>query len=355
MLKVGAGLGFAIAMALPSLGLSADLRPASRPVAGQYIVVLKEDQVRLGNDTRSSLPSVVTLAVDISASYNVEYVRHYDHVLPGFVIRADAKQLDRLLFDPRIDYIEQDGVVTTSATQTGVTWGIDRVDQRNLPLNSSYIYDTTASNVHAYIVDTGVLGTHTEFSGRMGNGYTAITDANGTNDCNGHGTHVAGTVAGTTYGVAKAARVHPVRVLGCNGSGTNAGVIAGMDWVVANHVKPAVANMSLGGGASTATDDAIQRMYAAGVTVVVAAGNDNANACNYSPARAPNAITVGSTTNTDARSSFSNFGTCLDIWGPGTPAPALPTPSAARRWLRRTSPASPRCGWPTTRAQRLRK
>jgi serine protease len=342
MRRVGAGLGFAIAMALPALSLAAELRQASRPVEGQYIVVLKQDQVRLGNDQRSNLPEVVAVAVDIAASFNVQYVRHYEHVLPGFVIRANAKQLERLLFDPRIDYVEQDGIVTTSATQTGVTWGIDRVDQRNLPLNSSYIYNTTASNVHAYIVDTGVLGTHTEFSGRMGNGYTAITDANGTNDCNGHGTHVAGTVAGTLYGVAKGAIVHPVRVLGCTGSGTNSGVIAGMDWVTANHIKPAVANMSLGGGASTATDDAVQRMHAAGVTVVVAAGNDNANACNYSPARAVNAITVGSTTNTDARSSFSNFGTCLDIWGPGSNiTSAWYTGTSATNTISGTSMASP--------------
>ena len=341
MRRVGTGLGFAIAMALPTMGLSADLRPTARPVEGQYIVVLKQDQARLANE-RSSLPEVVTLAVDISARYNVQYVRHYEHVLHGFVIRADARQLDRLMFDPRIDYIEQDGIVTASATQSGVTWGIDRVDQRNLPLTGSYTYDTTASNVHAYIVDTGVLGSHTEFSGRMSNGYTAISDANGTNDCNGHGTHVAGTVAGTTYGIAKGARVHPVRVLGCDGSGTNSGVIAGMDWVAANHVKPAVANMSLGGGASTATDDAVQRMHAAGVTVVVAAGNDNANACNYSPARAANAITVGSTTNTDARSSFSNFGTCLDIWGPGSNiTSAWYTGASATNTISGTSMASP--------------
>ncbi len=342
MRKVGAGLGFAIAMALPALSLAAELRQASRPVEGQYIVVLKQDQVRLGNDQRSNLPEVVAVAVDISANFNVQYVRHYEHVLPGFVIRANAKQLERLLFDPRVDYVEQDGIVTASATQTGATWGIDRVDQRNLPLNSSYIYETTASNVHAYIIDTGVLGTHTQFTGRMSNGYTAISDSNGTNDCNGHGTHVAGTVAGTTYGVAKGARVHPVRVLGCDGSGTNSGVIAGMDWVTANHVKPAVANMSLGGGASTATDDAVQRMYAAGVTVVVAAGNDNANACNYSPARAVNAITVGSTTNTDARSSFSNYGTCLDIWGPGSNiTSSWYTGTSATNTISGTSMASP--------------
>src|SRR5690606_11666940 len=177
-------------------------------------------------------------------------------------------------------------------------------------LSGTYTYDTTASNVHAYVIDTGVLASHSQFGGRVSGGYTAINDGRGTNDCNGHGTHVAGTVAGSTYGVAKAARVHPVRVLGCNGSGTKPGVIAGMDWVANNHVKPAVANRSLGGGASRATDKAVQNMVNAGVTVVVAAGNDSANACNDSPARAANAITVGSTTSSDARSSFSNYGSC---------------------------------------------
>ena len=342
MRKIGTGLGVAIAMALPSLGLAAELRQAMQPVAGQYIVVLKEEQVSFGDNQRSNMPSVMSMAVDMSAAYGLQYVRHYETVLPGFVIRASAKQIDRMLFDPRIAYIEQDGVVTASATQTGATWGIDRVDQRALPLNSSYTYDTTASNVHAYIVDTGVLGTHTQFTGRMGNGYTAISDSNGTNDCNGHGTHVAGTVGGTTYGVAKGVTIHPVRVLGCDGSGTNSGVIAGMDWVASNRVQPAVANMSLGGGASTATDDAVQRMYAAGVTVVVAAGNDNSNACNYSPARATNAITVGSTTNTDARSSFSNYGTCLDIFGPGSNiTSAWYTGTSATNTISGTSMASP--------------
>ncbi|MBK9656599.1 MAG: S8 family serine peptidase [Rhodanobacteraceae bacterium] len=343
MRQFSGSLGFAIAMALPAFASAAELRQVAQPVDAQYIVVLKQELVHLGRtDQRSSLPEVVTLAVDLSAQYDLQFVRSYQHVLPGFVVRANAKQLERLLFDPRVDYVEQDGIVTASATQTGATWGIDRVDQRNLPLNSSYIYDTTASNVHAYIVDTGVLGSHTEFSGRMSNGYTAISDANGTNDCNGHGTHVAGTVGGTTYGVAKQARIPPVRVLGCDGSGTNSGVIAGMDWVAANRVKPAVANMSLGGGASTATDDAVQRMHAAGVTVVVAAGNDNANACNYSPARAANAITVGSTTNTDARSSFSNFGTCLDIFGPGSNiTSSWYTSSTATNTISGTSMASP--------------
>jgi serine protease len=176
----------------------------------------------------------------------------------------------------------------------------------------------------------------------MGNGYTAINDGRGTTDCNGHGTHVAGTVGGSVHGVAKGVTIHPVRVLGCNGSGTNSGVIAGMDWVTANRVRPAVANMSLGGGASSTTDSAVQRMVNAGVTVVVAAGNNNASACNYSPARAAAAITVGSTTNTDARSSFSNYGTCLDIFAPGSSiTSAWYTSSTATNTISGTSMASP--------------
>jgi serine protease len=172
--------------------------------------------------------------------------------------------------------------------------------------------------VHAYIIDTGIRGSHSQFSGRMGNGHTTITDGNGTNDCNGHGTHVAGTVGGTTYGVAKGVTLHPVRVLGCNGSGSTSGVIAGVDWVTANHQSPAVANMSLGGGASTALDDAVRNSIASGVTYAIAAGNSNANACNSSPARVTQALTVGSSTNADARSSFSNFGTCVDLFAPGS-------------------------------------
>lgn len=319
MRQFSGSLGFAIAMALPAFASAAELRQVAQPVDAQYIVVLKQELVHLGRtDQRSSLPEVLTLAVDLSAQYDLQFVRSYQHVLPGFVVRANAKQLERLLFDPRVDYVEQDGVVTASATQTGATWGIDRVDQRNLPLNSSYIYDTTASNVHAYIVDTGVLGSHTEFTGRMSNGYTAISDANGTNDCNGHGTHVAGTVGGTTYGVAKQARIHPVRVLGCDGSGTNSGVIAGMDWVTANHVKPAVANMSLGGGADPATDAAVNASIAAGVVYTLSAGNSfGADACTQSPARVTAGLTVMAFDINDRLANFSNIGTCTDLGAPG--------------------------------------
>ena len=325
--------------ALPAF--AGEFRAAKNPVQGQYIVVLKDNAASLANE-RSSLSRVSVVARDVATKNRAKLVQSYTSVLRGFVAQADDKALARLLADPRVAYVEEDGVVSINATQSPATWGLDRIDQRNLPLNNSYTYDTTASGVHAYIIDTGVLLTHTQFTGRMGNGYDAVTSGGNANDCNGHGTHVAGTVGGTTHGVAKGVTIHPVRVLGCNGSGTNAGVIAGMDWVANNHVKPAVANMSLGGGASQATDDAVARMTNAGVTVVVAAGNSNDNACNYSPARAPSAITTGSTANTDARSSFSSYGSCLDIYAPGTNiTSAWYTGTTATNTISGTSMASP--------------
>ncbi len=320
---------------------SADLRAAKTPINGQYIVVLKDGAASLAGE-RSSAARVSTVARDMAGKHRAKVVRSFEHALRGFVVKADDAALARLLADPKVAYVEEDGIVSISATQTGATWGIDRIDQRNLPLSGSYTYDTTASGVHAYIIDTGVLLNHTQFSGRMGNGYDAVTSGGNANDCNGHGSHVAGTVGGSTYGVAKGVIIHPVRVLGCTGSGSNSGVIAGMDWVANNHVKPAVANMSLGGGASQATDDAVARMTAKGVTVVVAAGNDNGNACSYSPARAASAITVGSTTNTDARSSFSNYGTCVDIFAPGSNIlSAWYTGTSATNTISGTSMASP--------------
>ncbi|MCG5438852.1 S8 family serine peptidase, partial [Micromonospora foliorum] len=209
--------------------------------------------------------------------------------------------------------------VSISGTQANPpSWGLDRIDQRNLPLDSSYTYPNTASNVHAYIIDTGIRFSHNDFGGRATSGYDAV-DGGSADDCNGHGTHVAGTVGGSAYGVAKAVQLVGVRVLNCSGSGTNAGVIGGVDWVTANAIKPAVANMSLGGGANSSLDNAVRNSIASGVTYGLAAGNDNgANACNTSPARTTEAITVGSTTSSDARSSFSNVGTCLDIFAPGS-------------------------------------
>jgi subtilisin family serine protease len=299
---------------------------AGRGIEGQYIVVLKD----------GANPNSVAAIAGVSPRFV------YTAALNGFSATLNAGQLNALQRQEGVSYIEQDQITTASATQSGATWGLDRIDQRDLPLNSTYNYTPTGAGVNAYIVDTGILTTHNEFGGRAVSGYTAISDGRGTTDCNGHGTHVAGTVGGSTYGVAKGVKLYAVRVLDCAGSGSNSGVIAGMDWVANNHVKPAVANMSLGGGASTATDDAVNRMHNAGVTVVVAAGNENQNACNVSPSRAPNAITVGSTTNTDARSSFSNWGTCVDIFAPGSNiTSAWYTSTSATNTISGTSMASP--------------
>ncbi len=321
----------------------AEFRHAQNPIQGQYIVVLKDDAARLANEARSNTPSVDNVARAMARSHGMRVERSFTHALKGFVVQADDRALVRLLTDERVAFVEEDGIVTLSqTTQPNATWGLDRIDQRDRPLNGTYTYDTTASNVYTYIVDTGVRPSHNDFGNRVVSGFTAINDGRGSDDCNGHGTHVAGTVAGATWGVAKAARIVPVRVLNCQGSGTNSGVIAGMDWVAANHIKPAVANMSLGGGASTATDNAVTNMRNAGVTVVVAAGNENQNACNVSPARSPNAITVGSTTSSDARSNFSNWGSCVNIFAPGSSiTSAWHTSNSATNTISGTSMAAP--------------
>jgi len=247
----------------------------------------------------------------------------FEKALKGFSIRLPALAVEPFLAamdrNPLIDFVEPDQAVQTmQTTQTGATWGLDRVDQRDLPLSSSYSYNATGSNVRAYVVDTGIRATHVQFGGRVTAGYTAISDGNGTNDCNGHGTHVSGTIGASTWGVAKSVTLVPVRVLDCSGSGATSGVIAGLDWVVKNGVKPGVVSMSLGGSASSSLDAAVANTVAAGYTVVVAGGNNNASACNYSPAREPSAITVGATTSSDARASYSNFGSCLSLYGPGS-------------------------------------
>jgi subtilisin family serine protease len=222
--------------------------------------------------------------------------------------------------NPEVLMVQPNGVVTKLGTQAPVpSWGLDRIDQQNLPLNNSFTYNNEGVGVHEYTIDTGILLTHNDFAGRVGNGFDAVTPGGNANDCDGHGTHVTGTAAGTTYGIAKKATVHPVRVLNCSGSGSYAQVIAGMNWVAANAIQPAVANMSLGGGKDVATNMAADSLVRkANVALAVASGNSSANACNYTPASAPLPLTVNSSTTTDARSSFSNFGTCTDLFAPGS-------------------------------------
>ncbi|MBE2199599.1 MAG: S8 family peptidase [Anaerolinea sp.] len=302
-------------------------------IPGQYIVIFKDTA------SRQVANNIIN---EVAAAEGSELQFVYTAAINGFAAKLSDKALDELLSSPEIAYIEVDQIVSLTDTQNNATWGLDRVDQRNLPLNTTYIYDTTGSGVNAYIIDTGIRRTHVEFGSRAFVGYDSIGDGRNSDDCNGHGTHVAGTVGGNVYGVAKAVRLYAVRVLNCQGSGTNAGVIAGVDWVTSNHTKPAVANMSLGGSASTSLDNAVSNSISAGVSYAVAAGNSNANACNYSPARVATALTVGSTTSSDARSSFSNYGNCVNIFAPGSSiTSAWYTSNTATNTINGTSMASP--------------
>jgi len=269
----------------------------------------------------------------------------YETAVKGFAMRipAQAQQavMNALSRNPQVLHVEADQIIQLGAIQSNATWGLDRIDQRALPLNSTYTYDAAGNGVRVFIIDTGIRYEHVDFGGRAVFGFDAF-GGNGS-DGNGHGTHVAGTVGGTTWGVAKGVTLVAVRVLDNNGSGSVSSVVAGIDWVTRNKgSQPAVANLSLGGGASTTIDNAVENAVRAGVTMVVAAGNSNANACNYSPARATNAITVGSTTSTDTRSSFSNFGSCLDLFAPGTSiTSAWHTSNTAITTISGTSMAAP--------------
>jgi subtilisin family serine protease len=281
------------------------------------------------------------VADDLAARHRGKVQRVYQHALNGFAVEMSEADAEAMSKDFRVAYVEEDGVMTANATQNNPPWGLDRIDQRNLPLSATYTYNWTGSGVRVYVIDTGIRTSHSQFGGRASNVFDAF-GGNGA-DCHGHGTHVSGTVGGSTYGVAKSALLRGVRVLDCTGNGATSGVIAGVDWVTANHINPAVANMSLGGGVSSALDTAVNNLHNANVTIAVAAGNNNgANACNFSPARAANAITTGSTTTTDARSSFSNIGTCVDLFAPGSGIlSAWFTSNTATATLSGTSMASP--------------
>jgi subtilisin family serine protease len=277
---------------------------AANAVPGSYIVLLD--------------PEASTRAQGLASRFGGSVGFEYD-ALHGFSVTLSEKQAKRLAADPAVRSVEQNRVVSVAATQTNPpSWGLDRVDQRALPLNSRYEYSTTASNVNVYVLDTGVRATHQTFGGRVRQGYDFVDNDTNADDGYGHGTHVAGTIAGSQYGVAKGASIYPVRVLNSQGSGTTAQVVAGINWITQNAQRPAVANASLGGGASTSIDTAVRNSVAAGVTWVVAAGNSATNASSTSPARVTQAITVGATTSTDARASYSNYGSVLDLFAPGS-------------------------------------
>ncbi|HWJ20806.1 MAG TPA: S8 family serine peptidase [Gemmatimonadaceae bacterium] len=296
---------------------SPEIRPAlaataaGTPIAGQYVVRFRDD-----------VRDPAAAARDIVAVHGGSLRYVYRSAVKGFAASLSDAAAAALLHNPNVAAVEQDQVMTATTTSAAASWGLDRVDQRALPLDGSYTYNTTASNVTAYIIDTGILYGHTEFGGRAIKGIDEVTSGGTAQDCNGHGTHVSGTVGGATYGIAKGVTLVAVRVLDCGGSGTTSGVIAGVDWVTANRVLPAVANMSLGGGASSTLDQAVENAVASGVTFGVAAGNGNffgiaQDACNTSPARAPDAITVSATDNSDTKASWANYGSCVDIFAPG--------------------------------------
>ncbi|SDM80307.1 Serine protease, subtilisin family [Streptomyces sp. cf386] len=279
-------------------------------IKDSYIVTLKDN---------AGFPAASAKGKALANRYGAEVERTYKSALNGYATEMSEAEAKRLAADPAVERVVQNKTVHINGTQTNPTWGLDRIDQADLPLSSSYTYpDSAGSGVTAYIIDTGVRITHSDFGGRASYGYDAVDGDSTAQDGNGHGTHVAGTVAGSTYGVAKDADIVAVRVLDDDGSGTTDGVVAGIDWVTENAQFPAVANMSLGGDADSVLDEAVENSIAAGITYAVAAGNDNTNASSNSPARVSAALTVGASTSADARSSFSNYGSVLDLFAPGS-------------------------------------
>jgi subtilisin family serine protease len=307
---VAIALGLAACSDIPSAPdlATAPSQASTAQEAGRKGQVIPDQYVVVFNDDVRDAPG---LARQLAAAHGGTLRYTYQHAIKGFAATLSATAAQALERNPNVDYVLQDERVRTVAA----SWGLDRVDQRDRPLNGSYSYNATGSGVTVYVIDTGIETSHWDFGGRAWAGYDAFGGSG--QDCHGHGTHVAGTVGGASYGVAKSVGLVAVRVLDCDGYGTWSGVIAGIDWVRYYHSKPAVANLSLGGGAYQAVDDAIENLVAAGVTVAVAAGNWGDNACYYSPARAPSALTVGATDQYDQQPYWSNWGSCLDLYAPG--------------------------------------
>jgi subtilisin family serine protease len=284
---------------------------SANAVDGHYIVALKDNK-------SFSAKAITTQADTLSAKYGAKVGYKYTSALKGFSITATEAQAKQLAADGNVAFVQQSHRYTVSDTQpTPPSWGIDRLDQRDLPLDNSYTYGTKADNVTAFVIDTGVMIDHPTFEGRATGGFDAIDGDNDPADGHGHGTHVAGTIGGAEYGVAKGVKIVGVRVLDDSGSGTTEQVVAGIDWVSQNHSGPSVANMSLGGGADEALDTAVRNSVASGVTYAIAAGNSSADANGFSPARVTEAITVAASDINDAQADFSNFGNVVDIYAPG--------------------------------------
>ncbi|MFJ2016614.1 S8 family peptidase [Streptomyces nodosus] len=324
--------------ALPAQAAPAEgkVLAAGSPTAikDSYIVTLKQN---------AGFASTSSQGKGLITKYGGNVKKTFGSALNGYTANLSATEARRLAADPSVASVEQNQTVhLTDTTQSNAPWGLDRIDQASLPLSGTYTYpDSAGSGVTAYVIDTGVRITHSQISGRASYGYDAVSGGT-PSDGNGHGTHVATTIAGSTYGVAKKAKIVAVRVLDASGSGTTAGVIAGVDWVTKNHSGPSVANMSLGGGASSTLDTAVRNSIASGVTYAIAAGNDNANASSSSPARVTEAITVGATTSTDARASYSNYGSVLDLFAPGSSITAgWNTSDTATNTISGTSMATP--------------
>ncbi|EGR2025636.1 TPA: S8 family peptidase [Vibrio cholerae] len=332
---------------------------SGKGIKNQYIVVLKQPATIMSNDLQAFQQFTQRSVNALANKHALEIKNVFDSALSGFSAELTAEQLQALRADPNVDYIEQNQIITVNpiisasanAAQDNVTWGIDRIDQRDLPLNRSYNYNYDGSGVTAYVIDTGIAFNHPEFGGRAKSGYDFIDNDNDASDCQGHGTHVAGTIGGAQYGVAKNVNLVGVRVLGCDSFGSTESIVRGIDWVAQNASGPSVANLSLGGGVTQALDQAVARLVQRGVTAVIAAGNDGKDACQVSPAREPSGITVGATDSNDRRSyhlrqdgSFwwaSNWGNCVDIFAPGSDVTSASHKDTGTTTMGGTSMAAP--------------